>query len=305
MPYSERTFADFTLLREPVIALDLSDIGKDHECPFIMKAFAYPTDTSDQYRNDIYGAIMTLSNRFKEPKMYLEKLVDCAWSELIELTDNTYGTYTTFTSQTNWLGYKLQWHLVNSIHGTGCYRIRMEYKDLFNNPFISYSFRYDLNVYTDELADGTVKFNYVQNGGKIGDICDYERVIDFKDIIWENEYRLEGFYGFETGTNNREFVKYETGAIVPAKDEHIENIPCEIHPIPYWLTRILKINVLQSWELYISDYNSTQPDGAIYNKMRIKPIGDFDPTWTKNTSFAPLRTLEFEPYYQNFERKYC
>ncbi len=302
---SEATFFDMSLIREKEVIVDLSDVGRDFECKFEIKAFAHPPDTDDLFKNDFFGPILTLSNRFKEPKMFLEKLEGCDWIEQTALIDDTYGEFTTFLSQPNWLGYKLQWHLVQDAFGIGCYRIRKEFKDLFDNVSVSFSFRYNLKLYSEGFADRTVKFTYTQDGGKIGDIFDDERVIDFKDIIWDSEMRLEGFFGFETGENDREFVRYETGAETPSLDKHIEKLICVIRPIPYYMHRILKINILQSWNLAISDYNLINVSkDRIYDHKFIKPLGGYEPVWSRNNSYAPLE-LEFEPHFQNFERTRC
>lgn len=47
-----------------------------------------------------------------------------------------------------------------------------------------------------------------------------------------------------------------------------------------------------------------QIDQAVYNMKRLKLIGGFEPIWSKNSSFAPVQ-LEFESYFQNFERERC
>jgi len=301
---SEATFIDITLLREKEIVLDLSDVSRDFECEFVVKALVFPSDITDLYKNDFAGILMPLSNRFKEPQMFIEKLIGCDWVEQDELTDDTYGEYKTFTAQPTWLYYKLQWRLVHAAFGIGCYRIRQDFKDIVDDTeFVSFSFRYDVRLFNEDFADRTIKFTYTQNGGKIGDIFDDEKILDFKTIVIEREIRLNGFFGFESGDSEREAVRYETGEEVESVDKHIERFICPVKSIPYFMHRMLKIDILQSWDLQISDYNKTNVF-RFYDHKKIKPLGGYEPTWSRNNSYAPIQ-LEFESRFQNFERKTC
>lgn len=302
---SESFFEDFELLKSKEVVLDLSMIGRSNECEFKLPVFAYTTDTSDTYRNDFTAPLLMLSNRYSSPELYLEELQgDCTWLELAQLNDNTYGTYYPIASKPYWIGYKLEWHEVFTLHGAGCYRIRAEYTDTINATInVEYSYQYDLKEFTEGFADKTIKFTYQINGGIIGNPNDDSSVIDYETVIWEREVRLPySFTGFETSEYTREYVKYKTGAQVWTKDDQVESIVCQIGKIPYSLHRELKITALQSDALFVSDYN--RGNQVNYDHKRVIPASGYEPKWAKYATYAPVE-LVLQPFFQNLERKRC
>ncbi len=297
---SESTFADFELLREPQVVVDNSSIGKANECSFSIPAFAYPTDTTDTYRNDFAAPLLALSNRFENPNFFLDKKQpDCSFLQVAQLNDSTLGELTSFSN--GWLGYKLEWHLVESNHGVGCYRIRGEYDELGNpNVLQEISYQYDLKVFTDGLADKTIKFTYDITGGKVGSTTDDKAVLDYGTIIWCREFRVRGFFGFETSEINQEFVKYKNGSQNWTASDQIEQFLCYINSIPYSLHREIKINALQADNIFISDYNIDNQ--AVYDHKQVITNSNYEPIWARAATYAPV-SLSFIPFFQNFERK--
>jgi hypothetical protein len=304
---SESTFQKFTLLKSKEVVIDYSCIGNPNECVFEMPSFAYPSDITDSYKNDFTSSLLALSNRYKNPEFYLEVLIDCNWVEVSQLNDSTYGTYySTFSSNPNWAGFVVQWYKVYNVEGEGIYRIRQEYTDILD-PIIkvNYSYRYNLKLYNANFADETTKINYTINGGKIGSTLNDEEVVDYKDIIWNREVRLpRSFFGFESSEYSREFTRYKNGGQEWVQDEQTETILYNCKRLPYSLHRELKITAMQSGELYVSDYNFSNPKLDGYNMKRVIPSSGYEPTWTTYTTFAPIQ-LTFEPYFKNLRRKRC
>ena len=303
---SESSFQDFTLLKSKEVVIDNSSIGRANECSFELPVFAYPSDSTDTYRNDFTSSLLSLSNRYINPAIYLDELQDCGWVEISQLNDSTYGTYYTFTSQPNWIGYKVDWLKVFNLQGAGCFRIRQEYESITDPTILqNLSYKYNLRQYTDGLADKTTKITYTINGGKRGSTLDDKEVIDYKDIIWEREVRLpNSFFGFESSEYTREFVRYKNGAQVWTQDEQVETIQFNARTVPYSLHRELKITAIQADEIYLSDYNEGNPNTNKYNHKRVKCSSSYEPNWNTYTTFAPVQ-LTFEPYYQNLRAKRC
>ena len=303
---SESTFQKFTLLKTREVVLDYSSIGNANECEFQLPVFTDGIGV-DAYKNDFTSSLLQLSNRYSTPEFYLEVQNGCEWDEVAQLNDNTYGTYyPTFTSQPNWSGFVVQWYKVYNLLGENCYRIRQQYNDIFDAEVeVNYSYKYNLKLYNDNLADETTKFTYTINGGKIGSTLNDEIVIDYKDIVWNKEVRLpRSFFGFESSEYTREFTRFKNGAEEWIEDSQVETIQYYCKRLPYSLHRELKITALQSGNLSISDYNLNNPKLDKYNMKRVIPSSGYEPTWATYTTFAPIQ-LTFEPYYNNLRRKRC
>jgi hypothetical protein len=302
---SECTFEDFELLKSKEIVRDLSSI-EDSTCKFELPVFSYTADTTDEYRNDFTSFLLPLSNRYSAPKFFLEK-EDCStWTEVAQLTDSTYGEYFTWTSQPTWIGTKIDWHLVYTAEGEACYRVRMEYTDTIEaSTKTEYSYKYNLMDYTDIRADKTTKIKYIINGGIIGSTQDDAETIDYKDIIWQREIRLPlSYFGNESSEYTREYTRYKNGAQVWTQDEQIETIGFNARKVPYPLHRELKITALQADEIYLSDYNESNPNTNKYDAKRVVATSDYTPTWGSYTPYAPV-ALTFKPYFENLRRKRC
>jgi len=304
---SESTYQKFTLLQSKTVVIDNSTIGSDaNECTFELPAFAYPVDTTDTYRNDFTSSLLSLTNRYSSPEFYLEKQNGCNWDEVAQLTDSTYGTYYTFASLPNWSGFKVEWYKVYNLEGANCYRIRQEYTSIVDaEVFVNYSYKYNLKLFTANLADKTTKISYNINGGLIGSTLDSSTKIDYKDNVWEREIRLpQSSFMFESSEYEREFTRYKNGGQEWTIDNQVETIQYNVRKIPYSLHRELKITALQSGMLFISDYNLSNPKPDMYNFKRVICSSEYAPIWGQYNTYSPVQ-LTFKDYYENLQRKRC
>jgi hypothetical protein len=303
---SECTYQKFTRLEDVEVIKDLSSIGTANECEFQLPVFAYTTDVTDTYRNDFTSTLVQINNRYKDPKIYLEVQNGCTWDEVAQLNDSTYGTYySTFASKPLWIGYKIDWYLVYNLEGLGCYRIRQEYTDIIENTVkIEYGYKYNLRLWNENLADKTTKLTYKVSGGKIGDTANDERMIDYKDVVWEKEIRLpSSFFGFESSEYTVESTRYKNGASTQTTNEQKQNISFHVKSLPYSLHSEIRTTALQCGDLRISDYNLSNPF-KFYDHKRVVINSDYTPTWTTYNTYSPVQ-LEFNPYFENLRRKLC
>lgn len=304
---SECTFKDFELLKSKEVVLDYSSIGDSQTCFFEIPVFTDGVGT-DTYKNDFTTSLLPLSNRYTSPAIYLEVETSCDnWTQVAQLNDSTYGTYyNSFTDLSTWIGYKIEWYKVYNLQGAGCYRIRQEYTDVVDSSIkVRYSFKYNLKLYNDNLADETTKVKYTIRGGKIGSTLDQAEVIDYKSNIWEREVRLPySFFGFPTGEYTREFVRYKNGAQVNTINDSVESYEWIVKKIPYQLHRELAITMLFCEEIFISDYNSSNPNTDKYNQFRVTPTSNYEPNWNTYTPYASVQ-LTVKPYFENIRRKRC
>jgi hypothetical protein len=307
---SECTFQTFELILDKEIVTDNSSIGLANECTFSLPVFAYLVDTDDDYRNDFTTSLLPLSNRYNDPKIFLEKEVSCnVFVEVSQLTDNTYGIFHPITSIAEWIGYRIIWHKVFTLEGSGCFRIRQEYTDITDGSVkIKYSYKYNLNLFTKERADNTTKLTYTIRGGIIGSTIDDTKTINYQSIIWDREIRLpRSFFGFESSEYTRESVRYKNGAETQIVNNQVEELKFNAKKLPYSLHREIKITALQSGELFISDYNLGNPAtiaGVPYDHKRVSASSSYEPKWATYNSYAPVE-LTFKPYFENLRRKRC
>ena len=301
---SECSYKDFELLLGEELPPDLSCIGGGNECTFVLPAFAYPSDTTDEWRNDFAAPLVMINNKYSTPELYLEVMTDCVWTEVAELTSsNTYGTYSSFSN--GWIGYKLDWYLVYNVNGAGTYRLREEKTNIQTTTVsISYGYRYDLKLFTSNQADGTVKMTYKVGGGKMPNILKPKRMINYGTIKWEREMRLpNSFFGFESSEYTIESTRYKNGGQKQIKNLQIQTISFHSKKLPYTIHEEIRSTALQCGNLHISDYNLSNPK-KYYDHFRVKLASDYSPTWTTYNSFSPVQ-LEFNPYYENLQRKEC
>lgn len=305
---SESTYQDFELLFSKEVIRDLSDIGNANECEFEVPVFAYPSDTADKYRNDFTTSLLPLTNRYSTPEFYLEVETSCDnWTQVAQLNDNTYGTfYSTFDSKPLWSGYKINWWKVYNTDGVGCYRIRREFTDITDATVkVVYSYKYNLKLWNENLADKTTKIRTKTNGGKTGNKDFDKNVLDYKEVIWEREIRLpKSFFGFESSEFTREYTRYSNGGQVHIEDSQKETILFNAKKLPYFLHRELKIDYLQADEIYLSDYNLQNPNPEMYDNKRVIVNSAYEPKWNLYNSYASIE-LQFNPYYENLRRKQC
>jgi len=304
---SESSYQDFELLFDSDVVRDLSDIGNANECEFELPVFAYPTDTTNKYRNDFSSFLLPLTNRYNTPEFYLEVETSCDnWTEVAQLTDSTFGIFYTFATRTKWGGFRVEWHKVYSSEGVGCYRIRQEFTDIVDATVkIAYSYKYNLKLWNENLADKTTKIKSVINGGKTGYEENDKRVLNYKSEIWEREVRLpNSFFGFESSEFTKEYTRYSNGGQVHILDDQKETILFNAKRLPYFLHRDLKINYLQADEIYLSDYNLGNPKPNRYNNKRVIVNSAYEPKWNLYNSYASIE-LQFNPYYENLRRKQC
>jgi hypothetical protein len=216
----------------------------------------------------------------------------------------TYGTSYSFAGS-NWVGFKLDWYLVYNNEGVGIYRIRQEITNIQTLAVeISYGYRFNLRLWNENLADKTTKLTYTVNGGKMPNVLNDKRMINYNDIVWEREIRLpSSFFGFESSEYTIESTRYKNGGQQQTKNEQIQTIKYNAKKLPYSLHNEIRSTALQCGELYISDYNLGNPK-KYYDHFRVKLASDYSPTWGTYNTYAPVQ-LEFNPYYENLRRKLC
>jgi len=243
--YFERTidFGKFIKLAEPTPTEDRSS----GICDYTIPVLASTTDDS-LYKNDILGLLYKKADSSFNIDLFL---VDEAGTEYA-LNDNTYGTFFDFgdfTYEPDVIAYQVAWRLVLNVIGAGCYSFKRVVTE-FGVDTTFYSCCYDVQEFTTDLAEGTVRVETVMNGY----LKDLD--INYKGINWGSHLRFEGFFG------NRQ-PKYDQTVIINTNEE--QNLNQQDLTSEYFLsskivphkciTAPLYDYYLRGSELYISDYN--------------------------------------------------
>ena len=157
-------------------------------CDYTEKAFAYPEDENDTYRNDYKSFLISLKD---DTSTYEFTLITPSGNVL--LTDNTFGEL--FDKGFNpdqplQVGFRLDWFKVLPVYGEGIYQIQIKQTD-FGNPVTVKSHKYKLEKWDEIRSDLTVKIEFTQKGKVLNGL-------DFTGLNWRNMLRVEGRFGNES-----------------------------------------------------------------------------------------------------------
>lgn len=279
--------------------LDL--IPKKAECCFALPALAEETFTS-KYKNDKHSVIWFFGELFSTAQIYIQKKVNGAWVDT-ELTNDDFGTMRPFGFFINKfdekaIGYQIDWALIlnNMSFGEGLYRFKGVGTPSIGDTVEYYSFEFLLRKYTTPRADGTVRAEWYRKG-ILGSKINDKQIDDFGDLNYFNQIRLpKSIFGLETSSYERTFIKYQNGEQVWTQDDQIEELTWQIRLMPEPVHRFLRVDMMQSGRVLITDYNSENPTKHIDTECI--PNSEYAPTWKQGVMFAPV-TLKFNKYYQN------
>lgn len=277
--------------------------NKSLECCFELPALAETTFT-DERKNDRHSVIRFFGELFPDAKIYIQKRTAGVWNDVEELIDDTYGKFYEFGFYTNKfdekaIGYQIEWSKVLAISGKGVYRFRVEGTPAIGDPVEYLSFEFKVMKYTDERAEESVYAFWNRNGingSRESDI----RVDDYSDLDWFNAIRIpRSTFGYWTAANESDFVKYQNGAMTWLKDEDVEELTWFVIAMPEPVHKFLRVDMMQSGKITITDYNSTNP--TPYRDKEVVRSSSYAPEWVQGVLFANV-TLTFNPYIQNFTR---
>lgn len=290
----------YVLTTAPANYENMDLIPKLKQCCFTLPALAELSFT-DNLKNDKHSVIWFFGELFSDAKIYIQQMIGGVYVDT-ELTDNSYGTFNQFGFYVNKfnekaIGYQIEWAKVLSTLGEGQYRFKGAGTPSIGAAVEYFSFEFTLKIYNTYRADGTVRAEWYRKG-ILGSKTSDSHIDDFGTLDYFNQIRLpKSIFGFENSSYTRSFVKYPNGSETWIEDDQVEEMEWRIRMMPEPVHRFMRVDMMQSGRVIITDYNSENPTKHI-NRECI-PNSQYAPVWKQGVMTAPV-TLKFNKYYQNF-----
>jgi hypothetical protein len=218
------------------------------QCEYVENTFASPANPNDYWKND--------QNEFLFKRFVVADTVAMELHKdnvkVADLNTNTYGTFFNgFASgsaeQQLYVGYLLDWLLVYNAFGSGSYTVVANLNIIGQSTvFTSRVFR--LVLYSDRLANGTIRVESTQNGNIFG--SDF----DFTGLNWYQSLRLPGTFGNPTPVFETTEYKTSTHKRVQNKAKMSREWSLTTRMISWEVAEKLIYNKLLGNEILVTDY---------------------------------------------------
>jgi len=191
--------------------------------------------------------------------------------KVADLNGATLGEYFNLGSfpRQEYKGFILDWQLVLSIHGAGCYTVRTQLNRLGVASVVE-SIEYLLTPYTDEAADETTRIDVVQNGYLVGNKWQF----DYTGMDWPQQVRLVG--KFNKIKPEYSTIDYQNSQRITKQiqDEIKDSYSLELSAIPKEVYNTLVYEMLLANETYVTDYNLHNSDVLRAEPVKLDKIED-------------------------------
>lgn len=285
------------------------------ECCFQLPVFADLSLPDDIYRNDKHSIQAAYDgNLYSDVSIFIQKWENGAWVDKVELANSFFGTLYDYSyvnsGDTYYIAYIADFNKILFNFGVGSYRFR--YKEIDFSAVETetiYPFEFCLRSYNDNFVDRTVRFETYTNG-IAGDVNSDLDTFDYRPLAeelggegWFGQWRLpESFFGYNKSAYQREFVRYQNGQEVWLQDEQIESYTWNSGQYPALLHDYIKIQVLQSDRIFVTDYNSNNPN--VIKEKAVNASSNYEPNWQYNNRRAFV-DVDFTQEFQNRRKKRC
>lgn len=305
---------DFILILDDpagTTSITLTQVQQPSICCFGMPALAETVFTSD-LNNDKHNALTFWNLAYTGAVVTLQSFVGGSWVDITIITDNSLGTFNAFgfnniapeqnIFQENAVEFLIDWALVLAAHGVGRYRVKTTGTTFDSNTLDKISLDFCLEEYTESKANKTVRLEWFLNQN-IGDEDDDTKKKDYGTLNIYNQLRLpNAMFGGDNSEYTREFVKYQTGRMTQTKNDQVESYVLTTGQMPNEVHRLIKINCLQSPDIFITDYNLL--NATPHTQQSVIMSSSYEPTYIKGVKKYKVE-IEFEQAFQNFGTKNC
>jgi len=216
-------------------------------CDYRERVFADPA-TTDFWKND--------KNEFLFKRFIV---ADTVVMELFKdevfvttLNNNALGKFfngfTGSAEQQLYVGYLLDWRLVEAAHGVGSYQVRTQLTIIGDVTDVQ-SRVFELMRYSDIAAHKTVRIESTQNGNIIGS------EFDFSGLNWQQSVRIPGTFGNPTPSLETDNYTTSTHQVRQITSKMSTQWFIKTRKINYEVAFQLVYNKLLANEILITDYN--------------------------------------------------
>jgi len=216
---------------------------------------------------------------------------------------STYGIDYPFGFQTvnnqNYVGYKVEWYKVFTLHGAGIYKVELVVTDAILGNGSIFSFEFKVCEYRGYRAEGTIRLQWYQNG-TIGSIADDKKTVDYLSLNWVNQIRLPGFFGYPNSDYVKENIQYQNGAREWTFDEMDPIYILKTNRIPIQFHWLFMVSIMQSDRCTITDYNSRNAEKYVNKEIMFQT--EYKPDWRPLMSkLAPVE-LAVKQRFNNYKK---
>lgn len=159
------------------------------QCEYVENIFVSPSSPNDYWKNDknefLFKRFVAADTVTMELRLEGVKVAD--------LNDNTYGTFFNgfgagTSEQQLYVGYLVDWLSVYNAFGIGSYKV-VANLNIIGVSTVFESREFNMVIYSDVAADGTVRIESYQNGNIFGN------EFDFTGLDWYQSLRVPGSFG--------------------------------------------------------------------------------------------------------------
>lgn len=304
MPRGEAIKKVFTLIPKGLEVEPTIDYADSYQarCEFQLPVIA-DSASSNTYKNDTTSVYFGYSSIADSVVLKLYKCDEFK----ANLNSNTYGVFSAFgfheDEEKKYIGYQLNWKLIQAAFGNGEYYVKAEVTLITGQVVDEYSFSYCLKQYSTSSVDGTVRIEFTHNG-VIGDYRFDKDSRSFEGLNWYNSIRLpEAMIYNERSEFESEEIQYTNGQLQDSKLEQKPNYDLIVSPLPNVIHRFMRVEVLTSDEIIVTDYNSLSPLRPFVNK-ELKFRGNYEPNWQGLYNRSSV-LIGFEQRYNNLRKRFC
>jgi hypothetical protein len=237
-------------------------------CAYVEKTFASPGN--EWWKNDMNEFLF---KRFIAADTVLIELYKNG-IKIEDLNTNAFGTFfngfpSGSAEQQLYVGFLLEWELVYATYGVGTYQVKAQL-NIIGNASTYESREFNLCLYSDVAANGTVRIESTQNGNIEGG------QFDFTGLNWYQSLRIPGIFGNPTPVYTSGRYTTSTRKIVQNKDKMGNQWFLNTKLLSWDVIQVLIYNKMLANEILMTDYN-------IKSETVFRRIGVFPEEFDKPT----------------------
>jgi len=282
---NDRTQTDWGVISTAdLTALGITDLGDNSGVyPRLSLGCSNKADYCD-YENIVFGSLTSSDLKFNDKTSFLQGRLGTGATvftiqkegvDVAVITDSTYGAYypngdAFFSGNDAYAGLIIDWREVLNAFGVGCYTIKIEW-DNFGNTEEVISQCYKLYHYNDSLAEGTVAFEWQQNGEI------FNQYFVFEGFTWTRYLRVTGFFGFNQPKYEETNIVRSDRSLEQVQDKVISQYEFESYLVPQYVTKQIWFDLALANSIWVTDYNFYNHDQEIASKpIRVVEFGDVE-----------------------------